>query len=124
MAESSLIRMEEDGEQIATEIAKLAKNAVEVVSIAGRTYQVPRDENGHLVRPDNMTDEQWHLHVDAMQPARSAPLYLTEAYRRVETTHRIVGGDPTEMPRIAGIVGVLIRRRDYPVIDVTPIEDK
>jgi hypothetical protein len=117
-------------QQIATRWNKMVSDSTNVVSVADRTYELPRDEYGYLVRPmgpdgkSTMSDAMWNLHCDAMKSNRNVPVYLAEHYKRVETSQKIAGARGGDLPPVAGYVLHVWEKKQYPVVDVTVNEEK
>jgi len=129
MADTSLATVPE--QQLAHRFGNLCARSVEVVSVADRTFEIPRDPDGNLIRPvdengkTTMSDAEWNLHCDAMKSTRNMPGYLVAHYNRVETAQKLAGLKGAELPKIAQyVVNVTMQQRpEYPVIDVTPVDE-
>ena len=124
MADTSLATVPE--QQLAHRFGNLCARSVEVVSVADRTHELARDpDTGALIRPPGMKDSDWNLHCDAMESTRNMPGYLVAHYNRVETAQKLAGLKGAELPKIAQyVVNVTMQQRpEYPVIDVTPIDE-
>jgi len=101
----------------------MVESSAEVVSVAGTTCDLPRDDNGNLKRPEGMSDREWHIHQDAMLPVKQAPIYMIEHYKRVELAQRVAGGPGAgELPQAIQYVVHVVSPKVYPVIDVTAEE--
>jgi hypothetical protein len=112
-------------QQIARQFGKRVAASMEVVSVADRTHEIPRDpETGALIRPADMSDSEWNLHCDAMKSARNVPVYLQAHYNRVDTAMKIEGARGGDLPPVAGYVLHLMEKKVYPVVDVTVNEEK
>ena len=104
--------------QVAQAFGRLVAKSVAVVEVVDRTYEIPRDEAGELVRPDGMKDADWNLHCDAMKTGKNVPVYLTSHLNRVELAQKIAG-HRGEAPPIAAYVVHTVAMQKYPVVDVS-----
>jgi hypothetical protein len=106
---------------------KILEKDVEVVDAMQGAPDIEcfEDKVTHAVtwkRPEAMTDRQFKIAKDALEPARSAPLYLTEACRRVELAQKIAAGMGGEDMKLARAIVHVVEAKRYPVIDVTPVK--
>jgi hypothetical protein len=109
---------------VVTRFARMVGHSVEVMEKVGRTNELSRGSYGELVRPPEMSEADFNLHKDAMQPPKDVPFYLRCHANRVELGQRISGERTNAPPEIARkVVRVLevSKPREYDVIDV---EDK
>jgi len=115
------------GQQVAKRFGQIMAKSAEIVEIAGRTNELPRnEETGGLIRPPGMSDADWNIHCDAMLPAKSAPLYMTQHFTRVEIAQRIAGAKDLATPMIAryAVGAAPAQEAQYDVIDVTPSKEE
>lgn len=104
---------------------ELIEESSQVVAIAGKTCDVERGEKGELMFPPGTPTRERNIQTDAMLSQRNCPVYLVEHYRTVELARRISGGAGVGdgSPAVQFVVN-LCQPREYPVIDVTPVEKK
>src|SRR5512133_2160195 len=107
--------------EVAVRFARMVAKSVEVMETVDRTYELPRDVDGSLVRPAGMSEPEFNLHKDSMLPAKQVPFYLASHRTRIETAQKIAGDRASAPQEIARrVVKVLeLPKRDYEVIDVT-----
>jgi hypothetical protein len=110
-------------QDIGVRYAGMIADSVEVMAIADRTWQQPRNaKTGKIEQAIGVTDEEFNIYVDAMKSRREVPFYLLAHQARVQLAHRIAGDRAAAPQQIAKYVvkGLEGPKREYPVIDVTP----
>jgi hypothetical protein len=120
VADTLAERNERIGKDLALRFAGIVEKSVAVMEVVGRTYEVPRDNDGFLVRPDGMSESEFNLHCDAMLPGNKVPFYLQCDRARVELAHRLAGERANAPSKIAELVVRVLERApvEYPIIDV------
>lgn len=139
MAESSLAVQDQAGREVGVRYSRMVANSVAVMEVVDRTNELPRkvvelvNEKGavvevreELVQPDGMPDAVFHLHRDAFKADKDVPFYLKAHRNRVELAQRIAGDRNNAPPELAKLVISVVQapRKEYEVIDVTPVEGK
>jgi hypothetical protein len=111
-------------EQLGQRFAKLLNHDAGIVDAAMRAPECERNADGDLIKPPEMSVQDFNVAQDAMKSSRNAPVYLTEAMRRVETAQKIAANVGDDLPPIAKFVVHMVQPRAYDVIDVSPILDE
>jgi hypothetical protein len=92
-----------------------------VVSVADRAYKLKRTKDG-TQKPEGMSDEDFHIACDAMQPNKDCPTYLREHYERLKLQMRIAGGHGDSGAPLITFIQNNFNAPKYETIDVTPVE--
>jgi hypothetical protein len=124
MAESALDKV--PLQQMAQRLGRLAAASVEIVSIADRTHELARrdtEDGQELVRPPGMSEAEWNIHQDAMQPKQEMPGYLANHYERVHLVQKLAGSRPQELPPIAGYLVLTVEKKPYEIVNVETKEE-
>ena len=102
---------------------KMLSESEKVVSVADQAYKLLRTSDG-LQKPSGMSNEDFHIATDAMQPSKDAPLYLKEHYERLKLNQRIAAGQGDSGVPLIQFIQNNFNAPKYEVIDVTPVEKK
>jgi hypothetical protein len=101
-------------------VENLLSESSRVVSVADQAYKLKRTKDG-TQKPEGMSDEDFNIACDAMQPNKDCPTYLREHYERLKLQQRIAGGQGGgDVPLIQFIQNNYVAPK-YEVIDVTPV---
>lgn len=111
---------------------RVLKKAEKICEMAMRGSEIdnppePDDTEGFVrpVIPEGWTAHEYRVALDARQPARSAPMYLSLAQRIAENAQRIEAGKEDNGPKSLNIGTInIVAPRDYKVIDVEVVEKK
>lgn len=139
MAESSLAVQDQAGREVGVRYSRLVARSLAVMEIVARTNELPREEREVvndkgvvvgtrtvLVRPPDMPEPVFNLHQDAFKADKDVPFYLKADRNRLELAQRIAGDRNNAPPELAKLVISVVQapRKEYEVIDVTPVEGK
>ena len=111
------------GKALVKRFDKMLGESERVVQVADTAYKLRRSKDCGLERPRGMSEADFNIASDAMQPQKDCPTYLRMHYSRLELAQRIAGGagNGDGAPLIQFIQNNF-QSPKYDVIDVTPVK--
>ena len=101
----------------------LLSQSERVVQVADRAYVLQRTKDG-TQKPEGMSDEDFNIARDALQPNKDCPTYLIRHYNRLELAQRAAANTGDDRAPLIQFIQNNFQAPKYDVIDVTPVEKK
>lgn len=128
MADDSLAKKERLAGDIGIRYSRLVEQSVDMMELCGRAAEI-LDEEGkeREVPPAKFTTAELNILRHALRPSKDVPFYMRCAKDRTDLALRIAGdraNAPQQIARYVVTVAEPEKPREYPVLDVTPGEDR